>query len=120
MPKIHKYKNRTGFYIKSTVNGSITTYQVTEEGNNYLKSRGYNDQDEIDVNYLMKLKDWNYVYTYGLGPGDIDSKHTYFRQNNYHYRNKNRKTSRSVNDGFGCLLYIIFVILIFYIIGLIF
>lgn len=119
MPKIHKYKNSAGFYIISTVKGSITTYQVTDEGNSYLKSRGYKDKDDIDIDFLMKLKDWNYVYTYGQGPGDIDTKQTYTRQNNYRYTYKRRKNSKH-DDTIGCLLYIILVISIFYIISLIF
>lgn len=119
MPKIHKYKDSTGFYIKSTVNGRITTYQVTEKGNNYIKSQGYKDKDDLDINFLMKLKDWNYVYTYGQGPGDIDSEQIYIRQNNYRSPNKRRKNAQH-DDTIGCLLYIILVISIFYIISLIF
>ena len=118
MPKIHKYKNRTGFYIKSTVNGSITTYQVTEEGNNYLKSRGYNDQDEIDINSLMQLKDWNYVFTYGQGPGDIDSELTYISKKNYSYPHKHGTIPQSSDMQIGCFVFILLFILILIIIGI--
>lgn len=111
MPRIHKYKNRTGFYIKSTVNGSITTYQVTEEGNNYLKSRGYDDQAEIDINFLMQLKDWNYVYTYGQGPGDIDSELLYTRRKKYGYQPKIQTTSQ-LEKMDGCMIVIIILILL--------
>jgi hypothetical protein len=113
MPKIHKYKSKAGFYIKSAVNGSMTTYQVTEEGNNYLKSRGYKDQDEIDINYLMQLKDWNYVFTYGQGPGDIDTEQTYIGQKKYGYQHKHQ-TNAQLSDGeLGCLWVIIIIILIY-------
>ena len=111
MPKIHKYKNSAGFYIISTVKGSITTYQVTDEGNSYLKSRGHKDKDEIDINFLMKLKDWNYVYTYGQGPGDIDTKPLYTRRKKYGNQPK-IQTDSQLEKMDGCMIIIIILILL--------
>lgn len=111
MPKIHKYKDSTGFYIKSTVNGRITTYQVTEKGNNYIKSQGYKDKDDLDINFLMKLKDWNYVYTYGQGPGDIDTELSYTRRKKYGYQPKIQTTSQ-LKKFDGCMIVIIIIILL--------
>lgn len=117
MPKIHKYKNKAGFYIKSTVNRSITTYQVTEKGYNYLISKGYKDKADIDINFLMKLKDWNYIFTHGEGPGDIDKNQTYFSKNNFNLPNKHRTNAHPDNLGMGCLLFIILFILLFYLLS---
>lgn len=113
MPKIHKYKDKASFYIRSTINGSITTYQVTEKGNNYLKSRGYKDKDDIDINSLMQLKDWNYVFTDGQGPGDIDTEQTYFNIKNYSYSNNSRTNAQLDNINPGCWVIIIIFIIMF-------
>ncbi len=119
MPVVHKYKNKNGFYIKSSTNGKIITYQVTTHGCDYLTSNGYGDNYEISINNLMRLKNSGYIYTKGSGPGDIDTLPRNNAQNNQFNSNLNKKQpnfSEENNDfagcGIGCLaIFIIFIIL---------
>ena len=72
MPKINKYKNKSGYYIRSAFEGFIVTYQITTTGEQFLKNRGIDAGDIITTDDLLWMKERGYITTGGSGPGEID------------------------------------------------
>src|SRR5687767_8665348 len=72
MPRVHRYTNSNGLYIKSRNNGLMTTYQVSPEGIQLLLSHGHGDGSTLSVPELLFLIDRGYAYTRGSGPGCVD------------------------------------------------
>jgi hypothetical protein len=72
MPIIHRYVESNGYYIKSSFKGTIVTYQVTKEGEDYLQSHELDDGDEISAQALLWMQKQGYIYTGGSGPGQIE------------------------------------------------
>jgi hypothetical protein len=71
MPKVNKYKNKDGIYIRAAQGGQITTYQVTKEGEEAIRRTG--NGENISPSLLQCLKEQGLVYTGGTGPGVISS-----------------------------------------------
>lgn len=89
MPILHKYKDRTGFYIrttfaeKNTPKGQrrIVTYRVTTAGEEYLQHPGClrrprGEGSEISYDELKLMQRRGYLTTEGTGPGLIESPPT--------------------------------------------
>ncbi len=73
MPKLYQKKN-WDYYTKTAFSGRIITYQITDDGADYLMDRyGVNVKDDFSKDVLFKLIDLNYAYTYGSDPGSIDT-----------------------------------------------
>jgi hypothetical protein len=85
MPKIHKYKDSSGFYIRATFVGkdtpkgkeNIVTFHVTPAGEYYLKHPGCfrrprGDGSEISRDELIWMYQRGYLTTKGTGPGLIE------------------------------------------------
>jgi hypothetical protein len=85
MPRLHAYKDRPGFYIrtsfadKDSLKGKnrIVTYQVTAAGEKYLKNpglfkRALRDGSEISHKELRWMQDRGYLTTGGTGAGLIE------------------------------------------------
>ncbi len=85
MPKLHKYKNGSGYYIKATFPGKdlpkgkriIVTYRVTPAGEEYLKHQGclrrrLDDGSEISYEQLRSMYRRGYLTTDGTGAGLIE------------------------------------------------
>ena len=72
MPKINKYKNKNGFYIRAAQGGQITTYQVTKEGEKAIKEAGLGSN--ITPALVQAYKDQGLIFTGGGGPGAISSE----------------------------------------------
>ncbi|WP_165248044.1 sugar porter family MFS transporter [Paludisphaera soli] len=76
MPTVNEYKDSDGFYIRSAKGGSISTYQVTSEGQELLRSQGVSDGHSISHAKLDMLARRGLVYTNGGGAGQIDQAAT--------------------------------------------
>jgi hypothetical protein len=72
MPKVRQYKDGKGYYIRSSFEGFITTYQVTPEGVRYFVKKGIGEGSILSVNDLLWMKSRGYLFTGGTGPGEID------------------------------------------------
>lgn len=72
MPKVHRYVNGSGHYIKNSFEGIIVTYQVTPKGEKHLKKKRIGNGATITTEKLLWMKDRGYVTTGGSGPGEIE------------------------------------------------
>lgn len=73
MPKVNRYKNKDGLYIRAAQGGQISTYQVTKGGEEDLRRAGYGRGGEISPAKLKELRDQGLIYTRGNGPGALES-----------------------------------------------
>ena len=71
MPIVHRYVDGRGHYIKSSIKGSIVTYQVTAQGENYLRRNNQGNHSDISPRQLQYMIKRCMVYTGGAGPGTI-------------------------------------------------
>jgi len=71
MPILHEREDGSGFYIRARFGDSIVTYQVSPEGERWLRARDYRNGATIDGEVLDYLRDQGAVYTEGSGPGHI-------------------------------------------------
>jgi hypothetical protein len=72
MPRVHEYVDGKGLYIKARHEGRITTYQVTAQGEQFLRRHGIGDGDEISGRDLVYMLGRGLIYTGGSGPGVLD------------------------------------------------
>lgn len=73
MPQVNRYKNKGGIYIRAVQGGRISTYQVTEQGEQELRRAGFGSGGEISQGDLKYLRENGFAYTRGSGPGVLDS-----------------------------------------------
>ena len=71
MPIVHRYVDGRGYYIKTNIQGSIVTYQVTAQGAEYLHRNNQGDYSDISPQQLQYMIKRHMVYTGGAGPGSI-------------------------------------------------
>ena len=72
MPTINQKKSG-GWYIRTRIEGSMVTYQVSPSCEHWLKSHGYEPHDEIDRSLVVPLVQEGGLYTLGSGPGEEQS-----------------------------------------------
>lgn len=72
MPVVHGYVNQAGHYIKANQGGSMVTYQVTSDGEKYLRKRGKGDGSRVSPREVKKMRRRGWIYTRESGPGDVD------------------------------------------------
>ena len=71
MPKLYQKRNGE-YYTKSAYRGTITTYQITDYGVDFLMNQyGITVDDEFSKDILFDLIDAGDAYTHGSGPGYI-------------------------------------------------
>lgn len=70
MPVLHAYaesSRKSGMYIRSRVNGSPVTHQVSAQGERWLRANGFDDHGNLDLETLSWLVGVGYAYTNGGG-----------------------------------------------------
>jgi hypothetical protein len=71
MPVVHEYVDGSGLYIKSRINGMMSTFQVSSQGRRWLRGFGADhDGAQIAVDDLIYMIDRRWAYTGGSGPGE--------------------------------------------------
>lgn len=70
MPVLHQRKEDGGYYVRAILPGTstIATWQITPEGVNIIRARGYLGVDvDFPPRLLKELIDRGHAYTHGLG-----------------------------------------------------
>lgn len=67
MPILHSYSSHSGYYIKSSIRGSIITYQLTPAGASRLSQAGMVDGEKFSRSLLIDLIRGHEAYTHGSG-----------------------------------------------------
>jgi hypothetical protein len=81
LPTLSKRVARKGYYARAVYEGRITTYQLTQEGEDYLVHElQLRDGDQFDIDTLLRLLGQGWAYTGRSGPGDIDGWSGEFRE----------------------------------------
>ena len=73
MPVLHKYTEKKGYYVLTSIKGNIITYQLTSEAQNKLIDAGIQPDQTFRRALLLDLIRTGDAYTLGTGPGIIDS-----------------------------------------------
>ncbi len=73
MPVLHKYTDRKGYYILTSIKGNIITFQLTREGEAKLIDAGVEKSQTFGRALLLDLIRSGDAYTQGSGPGKIDT-----------------------------------------------
>ena len=71
MPVLHKYTGKSGYYVLTSIQGSIITFQLTSDGEGKLKDAGIQPDQTFARALLLDLIRSGDAYTYGTGPGTI-------------------------------------------------
>jgi hypothetical protein len=74
MPVLHKYKDREGHYVLTSINKTMVTFQLTPKGEERLLSSGVRDKETFKRGLLLDLYRSGDAYTHGAGPGEELSK----------------------------------------------
>jgi hypothetical protein len=74
MPVLHRYKGKKEFYILTSINGNIVTFQLTNDGNKKLSEAGIEANKTFGRALLLDLVRSGQAYTHGTGPGTIESE----------------------------------------------
>lgn len=73
MPVIHKYTDRKGHYVLTSIKGSIITFQLSRQGEAKLIDAGVENSQTFGRALLLDLIRSGDAYTQGSGPGKIDT-----------------------------------------------
>jgi len=71
MPVLHKYTDRKGHYVLTSIKGNIITFQLTSEGGAKLIDAGVENFQTFGRALLLDLIRSGDAYTQGSGPGKI-------------------------------------------------
>lgn len=74
MPVLHKYKDREGHYVLTSINKTMVTFQLTFKGEERLLSSGVRDKETFKRGLLLDLYRSGDAYNHGTGPGEELSK----------------------------------------------
>lgn len=74
MPVLHKYTGKSGYYVLTSIQGNIITFQITNEGQERLKDAGIQPDQTFARALLLDLIRSGDAFTHGTGPGTIDSE----------------------------------------------
>lgn len=72
MPVLHKYMDRKGLYVLTSIKGSIITFQLTSDAEEKLRKVGIKPDQTFGRALLLDLIRSGSAYTHGTGPGTID------------------------------------------------
>ena len=70
MPRLHEYRNRSGSYVLTSINGAVVTFQLTAEGECKLKAAGITAERPFPRALLLDLYRSGDAYTGGSGVGE--------------------------------------------------
>lgn len=77
MPVLHKYKDKPGYYILTSIKGNIITFHLTPDGHGKILKAGITPEQPFERALLLDLYRSGDVFTYGSGPGEvIDDRQT--------------------------------------------
>lgn len=77
MPVLHKYKDKEGYYILTSIKGNIITFHLTPDGHNKILKAGLTTEQPFPRALLLDLYRSGEVFTQGTGPGEIiDARQT--------------------------------------------
>lgn len=71
MPVLHKYRNRNDYYILTSINNNIITFQLSEAGHRRLKEVGIGTGQTFPRALLFDLYRSGEVFTHGTGLDDV-------------------------------------------------
>ena len=71
MPVLHKYKDKPGYYILTSIKGNIITFHLTPEGHSKILKAGVTPKQPFGRAILLDLYRSGEVFTYGSGPGEV-------------------------------------------------
>ena len=74
MPVLRKYRDKNGYYILTSINKTMVTFQLTPKGEERLLSSGVRDKETFKRGLLLDLYRSGDAYTHGTGPGEELSK----------------------------------------------
>jgi len=73
MPVLHEYRDKVGYYVLTSIEGNIITFQLTSNGAKKLLAAGIKVGDRFRRAYLYKLWLTGDAFTQRTGPGQIES-----------------------------------------------
>jgi len=71
MPVLHRYKDKSGYYILTSIKGNIITFHLTPEGHSKILKAGVTPEQPFGRALLLDLYRSGEVFTYGSGPGEV-------------------------------------------------
>ena len=86
MPVLHKYTDRKGYYILTSIKGNIITFQLTKEGEAKLIDANVENSQTFGRAILLDLVRTGNAYTQGSGPGKINTDYD-DRQMEFDFKN---------------------------------
>lgn len=72
MPVLHKYKDKEKYYVLTSINNNIVTFQLTDDGHKKLLEVGIKNGDKFGRVLLFDLYRTGDAFTHGTGPGTIE------------------------------------------------
>jgi len=73
MPVLHEYRDKVGYYVLTSIQGNIITFQLTSEGVKKLFAAGIKAGDRFRRYLLYELCLTGDAFTQRTGPGQIES-----------------------------------------------
>jgi hypothetical protein len=70
MPVLHKYKDKSGYYIRTSIKGSIINFHLTTEGYNKILKAGIAPEQPFGRALLLDLYRSGEVFTHKSGPSE--------------------------------------------------
>lgn len=75
MPVVHAYTDKAGYYVLTSIKGSIITFQLSPEGQAKLNKAGIEPDKTFGRALLLDLICSGDAYTGGSGPGTIAAEY---------------------------------------------
>jgi hypothetical protein len=70
MPVLHHYKGRNEHYVLTSIRGNIITFQLTQTGEQRVRSAGIQSGETFGRALLLDLYRSGDAFTHGTGPGE--------------------------------------------------
>jgi hypothetical protein len=74
MPVLHKYREKKGYYVLTSINKTMVTFQLTCKGEEKLLTSGIRDKETFNRGLQLDLYRCGDAYTHRMGPGEEISK----------------------------------------------
>ena len=73
MPILHRYQDKSGYFVRTAIHKIIVTFQLTAYGAQRLLEAGVKAENKFRRAQLYELYRSGDAYTHGSGPGKIES-----------------------------------------------
>jgi len=70
MPVLHKYIDKKGYYVLTSIHKAMVTFQLTPKGEERLLSSGIRNKETFNRGLLLDLYRSGDAYTHGTGSGE--------------------------------------------------